>query len=120
MKKLLFTLALSMSVSAHVWARRDSYALERYDISDLTLTLTWSVGDAKVASIRDKEGYVYSVLVGDYLGKNLGFVKAIENDKIEICEYFLETINKVENYVVKCHWMHKKVYLCDESKCSYR
>ena len=119
MKKLLFALVLSMSISAHVWAHRDSHALEKFDISDLTLTLTWSVGNAKAASIRDKEGYVYTVLVGDYMGKNFGMVKEIENDKIKVCDV-LEVANGIKDYVVKCYWMHKKVYLCDESKCSYR
>ena len=111
---------LSMSVSTNIWAERNKYALEKFDMSDLVLTNTWSVRNVKIATVIDNEGYLYRVIEGDYMEKNYGKVKTIGNDKIKICDLDLALSEKTKRSVENCYWIYKKEFECDQSGCSYR
>jgi type IV pilus assembly protein PilP len=60
--------------------------LERYELDTLAMVGTFGKGDNYWALLRDPEGVIHRVPVGDYIGKNHGKVVRIANTQIDISE----------------------------------
>lgn len=60
--------------------------LERYELDTLAMMGTFSNEDSEWALIRDPEGVIHRVPVGNYIGKNHGKVVDIEPTKVDISE----------------------------------
>lgn len=67
-------------------AEVDKFYLETKNLSTLVYKEYEDYGCKKIAYIWDNEGYVHSVKIGDFLGKNNGRVDAIEKNYISIIE----------------------------------
>jgi len=68
--------------------KREKSYLESFSLDDLSMVGTIRKG-AKgryVALLKDQNGAVHRVVVGDYIGLDYGEVKAIGNDKVELRE----------------------------------
>lgn len=65
--------------------RRKQY-LEQFPLSDLTMVGSLSKENYTWGLIKDKNGMVHAVKLGDYLGQNSGVVKAITVEEIDIVE----------------------------------
>jgi len=48
---------------------------------------TFSKGSSDWALIRDPDGVIHRVAVGNYIGKNHGKVKSISNDEVQLSEF---------------------------------
>ena len=60
--------------------------LERYELDTLSMVGTFSKEESDWALVRDPEGIIHRVPVGDYIGKNHGRVVSIDNSKIGLSE----------------------------------
>jgi Tfp pilus assembly protein PilP len=103
-KKFLLVFILFLNTNA--LAERYKYALEKFDVSELALFNTRVINNVRIATIIDNEGYLYTVIKGDCIGKNYGMVTLIRNNKIKICDVILS--EKTKDYVEECYWLHKK------------
>lgn len=66
--------------------KRPKEYLERYELDTLQMVGTFSKGDNYWALIRDPEGVVHRVAVGDHMGKNYGRVVEIEDTQVNLSE----------------------------------
>jgi type IV pilus assembly protein PilP len=60
--------------------------LERYELDTLAMVGTFSKEDSEWALIRDPEGVIHRVPVGNYIGKNHGKVVNIEATQMDLSE----------------------------------
>ena len=60
--------------------------LERYELDTLSMVGTFSQAESDWALLRDPEGIIHRVPVGDYVGKNHGQVVGISNTQIVMSE----------------------------------
>jgi type IV pilus assembly protein PilP len=60
--------------------------LERYELDTLTMVGTFSKEESYWVLIRDLEGVIHRVSVGDYIGKNHGQVVNIDNTQVGLSE----------------------------------
>ena len=60
--------------------------LERYELDTLSMVGTFSKEGAYWALVRDPEGVIHRVPVGDYIGKNHGQVVSIGDTKVSLSE----------------------------------
>ena len=60
--------------------------LERYELDTLAMVGTFSQAGSEWALVRDPEGIIHRVPVGDYIGKNHGRVVSIGNTQISLSE----------------------------------
>ena len=60
--------------------------LERYELDTLSMVGTFSKEKSYWALVRDPEGVIHRVPVGDYIGKNHGQVASINNTQIGLSE----------------------------------
>ncbi|MCK9538150.1 pilus assembly protein PilP [Dokdonella sp.] len=60
--------------------------LETFPLDSLKMSGTIGLGDKVEGLVRDPDGVVHRVRVGDYLGQNYGRITAIEEDRIELVE----------------------------------
>jgi type IV pilus assembly protein PilP len=60
--------------------------LERYELDTLSMVGTFSKEDSDWALVRDPEGIIHRVPVGNYIGKNHGQVVNIESTQIYLSE----------------------------------
>jgi len=60
--------------------------LERYELDTLSMVGTFSKGDSYWALIRDPEGVIHRVPVGNYMGKNHGKVVNISSTEVDLSE----------------------------------
>ncbi len=67
-------------------AERAKEFLERYELDAMSMVGTFSKGEFYWALVRDPEGEVHRVPVGDYLGKNHGQVVQISDTRISMSE----------------------------------
>jgi type IV pilus assembly protein PilP len=65
---------------------RSKEYLERYELDTLAMVGTFSKEEAYWALVRDPEGIVHRVPVGNYMGKNHGQVVSIENTQVNLSE----------------------------------
>jgi len=64
--------------------------LERFDLDTVTMVGTFSKESSEWALIRDPNGTVHRVAVGNYLGKNHGKVSSISPDEVELSEFIAD------------------------------
>ena len=60
--------------------------LERYELDTLSMVGTFSKEESDWALVRDPEGVIHRVPVGDYLGKNHGRVVSITAAQLDLSE----------------------------------
>jgi type IV pilus assembly protein PilP len=65
---------------------RSKEYLERYELDTLSMAGTFSKEENYWALIRDPEGIIHRVPVGDYIGKNHGQVVNISNTQVGLSE----------------------------------
>jgi type IV pilus assembly protein PilP len=65
---------------------RPKQYLERYELDTLAMVGTFSKEEAYWALVRDPEGVIHRVPVGDYMGKNHGQVVSIGNTQVYLSE----------------------------------
>jgi type IV pilus assembly protein PilP len=95
-------LLLSFSVAA----MRERQPLEAFQLTELKIVKIYLKGKcAPFVLIRDPNGYVHRVFVGDYIGKNFGLVQKISSTGILIKEMY-ET--------QKDEWQDGKVWLGEQ------
>ncbi|WP_027856728.1 pilus assembly protein PilP [Marinobacterium jannaschii] len=68
--------------------QREKGYLESFSLDDLNMVGTIRKGGKGqfVALVRDQNGAVHRVVVGDYIGLDYGEVRKIDNDKVELRE----------------------------------
>ena len=64
--------------------------LERFELDTLMMVGTLSKESSDWALIRDVDGTVHRISVGNYLGKNHGKVSAISPDEVELSEFIAD------------------------------
>ncbi|MDH5738250.1 MAG: pilus assembly protein PilP, partial [Gammaproteobacteria bacterium] len=60
--------------------------LEKFNITSLSMVGTLAKEDDIWALIKDAEGGVHMVRIGDYMGTNYGKVESIDDKRIDISE----------------------------------
>ncbi len=68
--------------------QREKSYLESFSLDDLSMvgTIRKGLKGQYVALLKDQNGAVHRVVIGDYIGLDYGEVKAIDNDKVELRE----------------------------------
>lgn len=61
--------------------------LERFELDTLQMVGTFEKASNEWALIRDPDGVVHRVAVGNYIGKNYGRVLGIQPDEVELSEF---------------------------------
>jgi type IV pilus assembly protein PilP len=64
--------------------------LERFELDTLVMVGTFSKESSDWALIRDPDGVVHRVAVGNYMGKNHGKVSVISVDEVELSEFIAD------------------------------
>lgn len=64
--------------------------LERFELDTLVMVGTFSKESSDWALIRDPDGTVHRVAVGNYLGKNHGKLSSISPDEVELSEFIAD------------------------------
>jgi type IV pilus assembly protein PilP len=60
--------------------------LERYELDTLSMVGTFSKEESDWALVRDPEGVIHRVPVGNYIGKNHGRVVEIDDTQVDLSE----------------------------------
>jgi type IV pilus assembly protein PilP len=66
--------------------------LERFELDTLAMVGTFAKESSEWALIRDPDGVVHRVAVGNYLGKNHGKVSMISNDQVQLSEFIADGV----------------------------
>lgn len=66
--------------------------LERFELDTLDMVGTFAKESSEWALIRDPDGVVHRVAVGNYLGKNHGKVSMISNDELQLSEFIADGV----------------------------
>jgi type IV pilus assembly protein PilP len=84
----LTLLLLSVCSTAQVSAHMPRFALEKFDLSDLRVSMVVAVDrkEGYFAYIADPRGYIYHVEVGEIIGKHFGRVTSISKCRLDILE----------------------------------
>lgn len=99
MKRLAWTLCLFVSVApALATANREIFSLERFDASRLVV---WNIVEKKdsgdsFAYVRDPDGYIHHLGVGEYLGIRNGRVTRIDHCGIGYTELMPDAAGSFE------------------------
>ncbi len=67
--------------------QRPKEYLERFELDTLEMVGTFKKGTSDWALVRDPDGVVHRVSVGNYLGKNYGRVLAINANQVDLSEF---------------------------------
>ncbi|MBL4760699.1 MAG: pilus assembly protein PilP [Mariprofundaceae bacterium] len=81
-------------------ANRMRQPLEAFDLSTLTLTGIFSMGEKRVAMVQDNQGQGYTVTRGDYIGKNSGVIEKIDFDTIYLVEQIVNPAGDIIDHQV--------------------
>lgn len=65
---------------------RNREELEQFELDSLNMVGTLEDGQDKWAIIRDPDGVVHRVTVGNYMGRNIGKITNIYEDRVELRE----------------------------------
>jgi type IV pilus assembly protein PilP len=60
--------------------------LEQYELDTLAMVGTFAMGESEWALVRDPDGVVHRVAVGNYIGRNHGKITLIEETQLELSE----------------------------------
>jgi type IV pilus assembly protein PilP len=66
--------------------------LERFELDTLAMVGTFAKESSEWALIRDPDGVVHRVAVGNYMGKNHGKVGMISNDEVQLSEFIADGV----------------------------
>ncbi|MGK2927623.1 MAG: pilus assembly protein PilP [Lysobacterales bacterium] len=66
--------------------------LERFELDTLDMVGTFAKESSEWALVRDPDGVVHRVAVGNYLGKNHGKVSMISNDELQLSEFIADGV----------------------------
>jgi type IV pilus assembly protein PilP len=66
---------------------RSKEYLERYELDTLSMVGTFSKEESDWALVRDPEGVIHRVPVGNYIGKNHGKVVSITDAQLDLSEF---------------------------------
>ena len=66
--------------------------LERFELDTLIMVGTFSKESFEWALVRDPDGVVHRVAVGNYMGKNHGKVNKISNDEVYLSEFIADGV----------------------------
>jgi len=66
--------------------------LERYELDTLSMVGTFTKESSEWALIRDPDGVIHRVAIGNYIGKNHGKVNRISNDQVQLSEFIADGI----------------------------
>lgn len=66
--------------------------LERFELDTLSMVGTFSKESSEWALIRDPDGVVHRVAVGNYIGKNHGKISDISPDEVQLSEFIADGI----------------------------
>jgi len=64
--------------------------LERFELDTLVMVGTFSREASEWALVKDPDGVVHRVAVGNYMGKNHGKVSGISNDEVQLSEFIAD------------------------------
>jgi len=81
-------------------ANRTRQPLEFFDLSTLTLTGIFSMGEKRVAMVQDNQGQGYTVTRGDYMGKNNGIIEKIDLDTLYLVEQVVDPAGDIIDHQV--------------------
>lgn len=77
--------------------------LESYPLDSLHMVGTISRQDASYALVKDRQGIVHRVGIGNYMGQNFGKIQKITDSTIEIREWTVTTQDTYEECTVTMH-----------------
>jgi len=66
--------------------------LERFELDTLVMVGTFSKESSDWALVKDPDGVVHRVAVGNYMGKNHGKVSMISNDEVQLSEFIADGV----------------------------
>lgn len=66
--------------------------LERFELDTLAMVGTFAKEASEWALVRDPDGVIHRVAVGNYLGKNHGKVSMISNDEVQLSEFIADGV----------------------------
>jgi type IV pilus assembly protein PilP len=66
--------------------------LERFELDTLLMVGTFNKESSEWALIKDPDGVVHRVAVGNYMGQNHGKVSAISNDEVQLSEFIADGV----------------------------
>lgn len=66
--------------------------LERYELDTLSMVGTFSKETSEWALIRDPDGVIHRIAVGNYIGKNHGKVNGISTNEVQLSEFIADGI----------------------------
>lgn len=66
--------------------------LERFELDTLVMVGTFEKESSEWALIKDPDGVVHRVAVGNYLGQNHGKVGSISNDEVKLSEFIADGV----------------------------
>ena len=64
--------------------------LERFELDTLVMVGTFAKEASEWALVKDPDGVVHRVAVGNYMGKNHGKVNGISNDEVQLSEFIAD------------------------------
>jgi type IV pilus assembly protein PilP len=64
--------------------------LERFELDTLSMVGTFSKESSEWALIRDPDGVIHRVAIGNYLGKNHGKVNSISDNELQLSEFIAD------------------------------
>jgi type IV pilus assembly protein PilP len=67
--------------------QRPKEYLERFELDTLQMVGTFNKAANEWALVRDPDGVVHRIAVGNYMGKNYGRVLSIQPDEVELSEF---------------------------------
>jgi type IV pilus assembly protein PilP len=78
------------SKGPHPDLQRPREYLERFELDTLVMVGTFSKETSEWALIKDPDGVIHRVAVGNYMGKNHGKVSVITNDEVQLSEFIAD------------------------------
>jgi type IV pilus assembly protein PilP len=66
--------------------------LERFELDTLLMVGTFNKESSEWVLIRDPDGVVHRVAVGNYMGQNHGKVSSITNDEVQLSEFIADGV----------------------------
>lgn len=78
----------------HELRHRNREELEQFELDSLAMVGTLENGSNEWAIVRDPDGVVHRVKVGNYMGRNVGKITNIYEDKIELREIIKDGIGR--------------------------
>lgn len=89
----ILLLVCMASASASACADREKFSLERFDVDKLEIwnTAKNNQGGVFFAYVRDPDGFIHHVEIGEYIGNRNGKVVLIEKCQLTVSELFFDS-----------------------------